>query len=501
MPINALLREQQNLRPPTAVEVFSDWHSGASSCHSGKVYADLIPTGLPGVGEQFGFEVNLDACTGCKACVAACHSLNGLDEGEAWRDIGQLVGEATSGAPWQQTVTTACHHCVEPACLEGCPMLAYEKDPVTGIVRHLDDQCIGCQYCALKCPYGVPKYNARLGIVRKCDMCHQRLKVGESPACVQACPNGAIAIRIVKKADALVRTEPVIEGAVGSDYTKPVTLFVSAKPRPAQAAAPDACVAKVEHGHWPLVVMLVLTQLSAGAAVAHVFAPSKALATTAAVVGIVGIHASVLHLGQPLKAWKAVLGWRTSWLSREVMAFGAFAGALSALAACAWLPMLAPLAHQAALGSAGAGILGVFCSVMVYADTRREGWAFRWTMTRFGGTAVVLGMALVAALAGGGPALRLAAAGLVLLKLAAEWRMLAHFLRGAAAGSNHLTALATRGPLKQWFGARAVVGLAGALSMLCAPWLGLVLLVVAEGLERTLFFMAQHAPRMPGVKG
>ena len=60
--------------------------------------------------------------------------------------------------PAQQTVTTACHHCLEPACLSGCPVKAYEKNPVTGIVKHLDDQCIGCQYCILMCPYDAPKY-------------------------------------------------------------------------------------------------------------------------------------------------------------------------------------------------------------------------------------------------------------------------------------------------------------------------------------------------------
>ena len=80
--------------------------------------------------------------------------------------------------PYQQTVTTACHHCVEPACLEGCPVLAYEKDAETGIVRHLDDQCIGCQYCVLKCPYDVPKYSAKRGIVRKCDMCYDAPRRG-----------------------------------------------------------------------------------------------------------------------------------------------------------------------------------------------------------------------------------------------------------------------------------------------------------------------------------
>src|SRR5262249_30553233 len=106
-------------------------------------------------GQQYAFSVDLDACTGCKACVSACHSLNGLDDHETWRHIGTLQG-GTTRHPIQQTVTTACHHCLEPACQQGCPVGAYEKD--TGIVRHLDDQCIGCQYCILKCPYDVPQY-------------------------------------------------------------------------------------------------------------------------------------------------------------------------------------------------------------------------------------------------------------------------------------------------------------------------------------------------------
>jgi ferredoxin len=67
----------------------------------------------------------------------------------------------------------------------------------------LDDQCIGCQYCVFTCPYEVPQYSEKMGIVRKCDMCTDRLSAGEAPACVQACPNQAISIRVVDKADAV----------------------------------------------------------------------------------------------------------------------------------------------------------------------------------------------------------------------------------------------------------------------------------------------------------
>lgn len=524
MPLSRLLAEQQTLRPVSAVDKFSDWHDNhdGQGAQTGGVcavpyhaqarhYQELIPVGRPGAGEQFAFEVNLDTCTGCKGCVAACHSLNGLDDNESWRDIGQLVGEATSGAPWQQTVTTACHHCVEPGCLQGCPTKAYEKDPITGIVRHLDDQCIGCQYCSLKCPYDVPKYNAKLGIVRKCDMCHQRLAAGEAPACVQACPNGAIAIRIVKQESAMARSEPVITGAFRSDYTRPTTLYISAKPKPKIAAPPQADKPRVEHGHLPLVAMLVLTQAAAGACLAQTIAPSLALALTAAIVGLAGIHASILHLGQPLKAWKAWLGWRTSWLSREIIAFGGFAGALTALAAVAGLESFpralevvgqfvdpSRLGMPAAAGAACAGLGGVFASVMVYVDTKREGWSLRWTLLRFGGTVLVFGAVFLSAFA---PCWEwpVLAAVVILLKLAAEWRMLSSFLRESAGSSNRLTALATHGPLKQVVGARFMLGVAGALAVLGNPWVALVMVAAGETCERVLFFKAQHAPRMPGV--
>lgn len=196
-----LLAEQGRLDTPVAHA--SRAYDSRAGNPAAKHFESLIPLSAPRAGEQYAFEVDLDACTGCKACVSACHALNGLDEDETWRDTGQLIGCA-SGAPVVQTLTTACHHCADPGCLNGCPVLAYEKDPITGIVRHLDDQCIGCQYCILKCPYDVPKYNARLGIVRKCDLCHQRLADGEAPACAQACPTQAIRVVVVTSTSASV---------------------------------------------------------------------------------------------------------------------------------------------------------------------------------------------------------------------------------------------------------------------------------------------------------
>ncbi|HEY0990800.1 MAG TPA: 4Fe-4S dicluster domain-containing protein, partial [Kofleriaceae bacterium] len=185
--LDAMLRAQHTL---TAVERFAARQESPDAPPRAGYYRDLVPLERPRPGEQYAFEVDLDRCTGCKACVSACHTMNGLDDHELWRTVGLLHG-GSSAAPAQQTVTTSCHHCLEPACLLGCPTQAYEKHPLTGIVEHLDDQCIGCQYCTLMCPYDAPKYNRRLGIVRKCDMCSDRLAHGEAPACVAACPSGA----------------------------------------------------------------------------------------------------------------------------------------------------------------------------------------------------------------------------------------------------------------------------------------------------------------------
>src|SRR5437867_776023 len=76
--LGALLREQQ----ATAVEKFSQWHGQEELPLQARYYRDLIPLALPGVGEQYAFEVDLDSCSGCKACVVACHNLNGLEEDE-----------------------------------------------------------------------------------------------------------------------------------------------------------------------------------------------------------------------------------------------------------------------------------------------------------------------------------------------------------------------------------------------------------------------------------
>src|SRR5437870_5363148 len=106
--LHELLTAQHTL---TAVDRFSVAHAALEGATR---YRELLPGAPPGSGQQYAFDVDLDACTGCKACVTGCHSLNDLDDGEIWRTVGLLHG-GTAAAPAQQTVTTSCHHCVDPA--------------------------------------------------------------------------------------------------------------------------------------------------------------------------------------------------------------------------------------------------------------------------------------------------------------------------------------------------------------------------------------------------
>jgi Fe-S-cluster-containing dehydrogenase component/DMSO reductase anchor subunit len=464
-----LLAEQSQLQTPVTRASLAYDRSKIGNRIS-KIHSDLIPLSKPGPGEQYAFEVDLDSCSGCKACVVACHALNGLEENESWRDVGFVHG-GSRAAPFQQTVTTACHHCADPGCLNGCPVLAYEKDPVTGIVRHLDDQCIGCQYCILKCPYDVPKYSERLGIVRKCDMCHNRLAEGEAPACVQACPTQAIKIVKVEIHVGRADTSQFLSAAPDPSYTQPTTRYLSQRPLPSNAVAADAAALRPQPPHWPLVVMLTLLPMAVGCFCAGVFSPSAMLLRLGWLAGALGLGASVFHLGQPLRAWRIFLGWRKSWLSREALVFGAW---FPAATAALFFPGLVPAA-------AAVGCAGLLCSVMVYVDTHRVLWRFNQTASRFFGTALVLGLVPVA------PA---AAALASAAKLALEARS----LRGPATSARLL-----RGPLRRAITLRFSLGLAGGVLLLLAPgWPALAGILAGELAERYLFFRAVDAPKMPG---
>ena len=539
LPVAALLDAQRTL---TAVERFAKHHQDGELPAQAKYYRRLLPTERPKDGEQYGFEVDLDKCTGCKACVAACHSLNGLAEDETWRTVGLLHGGSSEDAT-VQTVTTSCHHCIEPACMSGCPVNAYQKDSITGIVKHLDDQCFGCQYCTLMCPYDAPKFNTALGIVRKCDMCSDRLEHGEAPACVQSCPSEAIAIRIVDQAHAIQMSEAnaFLPGAPAPDHTLPTTSYKTKRVLPKNLLPADFYAASPEHAHLPLVIMLTLTQLSVGAfawgtlvALLLGAPPSGSWMQSAfaCALALLALGASVFHLGRPWLAWRAVLNLRRSWLSREALVFGLFAQLAVAFAVVAAVPAwpvlsllepLVPYLSRLQIAASAAGLAGVFCSVMVYVATRRAHWSPARTGLKFFGTTLVLGAATVLALAAAtgtllektqAQAVEALVAALIAgsgIKLSYELSLLRHY-RAKVHGVDKRMARVLLGDLKGVTVARFAMGFLGGIGL---PWFGVIVLssghaipalwitaalavLIGEGLERYSFFRAAPSSRMPG---
>src|SRR5208282_5782840 len=114
-----------------------------------------------------------------------------------------------------------CLHCVDPSCVSVCPVGAMRKDPVTGVVSHDPDACIGCRYCVYACPFGVPQYdfNNPFGKIAKCQFCRHLLKDGKVPACCDVCPTGASLFGNVK--DLEQETARRLSATPGTSYQFP----------------------------------------------------------------------------------------------------------------------------------------------------------------------------------------------------------------------------------------------------------------------------------------
>jgi Fe-S-cluster-containing dehydrogenase component/DMSO reductase anchor subunit len=368
-----------------------------------QIAAPLIPERQPLAGEQYRFHFDMTRCIGCKCCVVACNEQNGNPAAINWRRVGEVEG---GYYPYTRRhyLSMGCNHCLEPSCLTGCPVEAYTKDSCTGVVLHSADTCIGCQYCTWNCSYGVPQYNPARGVVGKCDLCHERLSDGMAPACVAACPEQAIAVEIVRTCDwskdYLAADAPGLPPAHDSISTTRITLPQNLLPDTGRV---DSDRVTPEQPHFPLVFMLVLTQLSVGAfAVLWLLdrfgaaGRLSASALSSLALAAISLGASTLHLGRPAYAWRALRGWRRSWLSREVLALSAFAGAASLYAGMLFfdLPGRAP----AGLVTVLCGIAGVFCSARIYMVSARPAWNSPCTLAEFFSTAVLLGPLFVCAM-------------------------------------------------------------------------------------------------------
>ena len=145
---------------------------------------------------QYAIITDLNRCTGCLACTVACKAINEVPIGNFWIKtlrIGPNPKEGGTG-DWPDVemyfMPVQCQHCESPACVSVCPTEASHvlED---GTVQIDKSKCIGCQFCAMACPYGVRYLNEEERVVEKCTLCEQRISQGELPQCVAQCGSRA----------------------------------------------------------------------------------------------------------------------------------------------------------------------------------------------------------------------------------------------------------------------------------------------------------------------
>jgi len=147
-----------------------------------------------------------ERCMGCHTCEIEC----AVAHSEA-RDLRKIVENKEKCHPrvrvraaGELNVPLQCRHCEDAPCVRVCPTGALEKIENTGTVLVHEDQCIGCRWCVLVCPFGVIGV-ADGKIALKCDLCGERTSQGLDPACVEGCPTHALRFVTEDEARALAQ--------------------------------------------------------------------------------------------------------------------------------------------------------------------------------------------------------------------------------------------------------------------------------------------------------
>ncbi|HSG08513.1 MAG TPA: Ni/Fe-hydrogenase cytochrome b subunit [Longimicrobiales bacterium] len=138
-------------------------------------------------------------CIGCRECVVACAEANGWDPrlglgpDPGLSDHCPTAVRRVPVARGDCFLKVQCMHCVEPACVSACMLGAMSKDD-DGAVTWNGDLCVGCRYCQIACPFGVPRFEWDTPVPQllKCELCPERRAQGLPPACVAQCRRGAL---------------------------------------------------------------------------------------------------------------------------------------------------------------------------------------------------------------------------------------------------------------------------------------------------------------------
>ena len=143
--------------------------------------------------------VESEKCLACRSCEIAC---------AVEHSCSQNIFEAVDEKPSPEyriyvediqgtTAPLQCRHCESAPCLQVCPSKAIIRKELAEPVRILNNLCVGCSSCIIVCPFGVLKLGKDKKIALKCDLCIERIQENEVPACVNACPTGALKIKTI----------------------------------------------------------------------------------------------------------------------------------------------------------------------------------------------------------------------------------------------------------------------------------------------------------------
>lgn len=188
---------------------------------------------------QYGFFFDADLCIGCKACAMACKDIHDSPPEVNYRRVTQLVWGRWKQAGsialpigvGSETLSLSCSHCEKPACLQGCPQKAIQKDE-SGAVYINTSLCVSCQRCISNCPYGSISFNEETKRPEKCDLCRSRLTEGRLPACAEACPMRCLSIRPLEELKELCRSDESIYQVQERKQTDPHTFIHRNRNRP-----------------------------------------------------------------------------------------------------------------------------------------------------------------------------------------------------------------------------------------------------------------------------
>ncbi len=178
---------------------------------------------------QMGFYFDQTRCTGCFTCIVACKDWNDVDAGPAsWMRV-ITIEKGKYPDLFVAFLATACHHCVEPACVPACPVGAITKRAQDGVVVVDREACLGkdnCDMCLQACPYDAPQFGAEENAkMQKCDFCLERLAENKKPACVDACPMRALDAGPIEELQAKYGNIKEAEGFVYSEKLLPAIVF------------------------------------------------------------------------------------------------------------------------------------------------------------------------------------------------------------------------------------------------------------------------------------